>query len=60
VHAVAASIGVGQRRFNGFDPGAFVPGATEAQAQHSADAMVAFNRPSGAGRNGPAYPTSFK
>jgi 2-dehydropantoate 2-reductase len=45
VHAVAASIGVGQRGFNGFDPQAFTPDATEAQARHSVDAMVAFNRP---------------
>jgi 2-dehydropantoate 2-reductase len=45
VHAVAASIGVGQRGFNGFDPAAFTPDATEAQARQSVDAMVAFNRP---------------
>jgi 2-dehydropantoate 2-reductase len=45
VHAVATSIGVGQRGFNGFDPKAFTPDATEAQARHSIDAMVAFNRP---------------
>jgi 2-dehydropantoate 2-reductase len=45
VHAVAASIGVGQRGFNGFDPQAFAPDATEVQARHSVDAMVAFNRP---------------
>jgi 2-dehydropantoate 2-reductase len=45
VHAVAARIGVGQRGFNGFDPQAFAPGATEEQARRSVDAMVAFNRP---------------
>jgi 2-dehydropantoate 2-reductase len=45
VHAVAASIGVGQRGFNGFVPQAFAPDATEAQARYSVDAMVAFNRP---------------
>jgi 2-dehydropantoate 2-reductase len=45
VHAVAASIGVAQRGFNGFDPAAFTPDATEAQARQSVDAMVAFNRP---------------
>jgi 2-dehydropantoate 2-reductase len=45
VQAVAASIGVGQRGFNGFDPAAFAPGATEQQARNSVDAMVAFNRP---------------
>ena len=46
VGAVATSIGVGQRGFNGFDPAAFAPGATEEQARQSVDAMVAFNRPS--------------
>ena len=45
VHAVAARIGVGQRGFNGFDPQAFAPNATEEQARRSVDAMVAFNRP---------------
>ena len=45
VHQVAARIGVGQRGFNGFDPAAFAPTATEAQARQSVDAMVAFNRP---------------
>jgi 2-dehydropantoate 2-reductase len=45
VHAVAARIGVGQRGFNGFDPQAFAPDATEEQARRSVDAMVAFNRP---------------
>jgi 2-dehydropantoate 2-reductase len=42
---VAARIGVGQRGFNGFDPAAFAPDATEDQARRSVDAMVAFNRP---------------
>ncbi len=45
VQAVAARIGVGQRGFNGFDPAAFAPEATEEQARRSVDAMVAFNRP---------------
>ena len=45
VHAVASSIGVGQRGFNGFDPAAFAPGATAADGQASIDAMVAHNRP---------------
>ena len=45
VGAVAAALGVGQRGFNGFDPAAFAPGATEAQARASVAAMVAFNRP---------------
>jgi 2-dehydropantoate 2-reductase len=45
VHAVATAVGAGQRGFNGFDPNAFAPGATGAEAQRSVDAMVAFNRP---------------
>ncbi|WP_158746235.1 ketopantoate reductase family protein [Acidisphaera sp. L21] len=45
VFTVAASIGVGQRGFNGFDPAAFAPGATEQQARASVQAMVDFNRP---------------
>lgn len=45
VHAVAARTGVGQRGFNGFDPTAFGPDATEADARQSVEAMVAFNRP---------------
>ncbi len=44
--AVALAEGVTPRGFNGFDPDAFRPGATEAQARASVDAMVAFNRPS--------------
>lgn len=31
--------------FNGFDPAAFAPGATEEDARRAIDAMVAFNRP---------------
>lgn len=45
VNAVATRIGVGQRGFNGFDPAAFTPEATEEQARQSVAAMVAFNRP---------------
>ena len=44
--AVALAEGVEPRGFNGFDPGAFRPGATEDQARASVAAMVAFNRPS--------------
>lgn len=44
--AVALAEGVTPRGFNGFDPGAFRPGATEDQARRSVAAMVAFNRPS--------------
>jgi len=43
--AVAIAEGVTPRGFNGFDPAAFAPGATEAQAAASVAAMVAFNRP---------------
>ena len=45
VHAVATAIGAGQLGFNGFDPEAFAPSASEADARRSVDAMVAFNRP---------------
>ena len=45
VNSVAAAIAVSQRGFNGFDPTAFAPGATEADAKRSVAAMVAFNRP---------------
>jgi 2-dehydropantoate 2-reductase len=41
--AVGLAEGAKLRGFNGFDPQAFAPGATEAQAQASVDAMVAFN-----------------
>jgi 2-dehydropantoate 2-reductase len=43
---VAVAEGVKPRGFNGFDPEAFKPGASEAAAKASVDAMVAFNRPS--------------
>jgi len=43
--AVARAEGVTPLGFNGFDPEAFSPGATEAQAAASVAAMVAFNRP---------------
>ncbi|HQT76088.1 MAG TPA: 2-dehydropantoate 2-reductase N-terminal domain-containing protein [Rhodopila sp.] len=45
VGAVATALGVSQRGFNGFDPAAFAPGATEQQARRSVADMVAFNRP---------------
>jgi 2-dehydropantoate 2-reductase len=44
--AVALAEGVQPRGFNGFDPDAFRPGATEDAAAASVAAMVAFNRPS--------------
>lgn len=43
---VARAEGVAPRGFNGFDPAAFAPGATEDQARASVAAMVEFNRPS--------------
>lgn len=42
---VARAEGTEPRGFNGFDPHAFQPGATEQQARESIAAMVAFNRP---------------
>ena len=42
---VAQAEGVDALGFNGFDPQAFLPGATEQAARASVDAMVAFNRP---------------
>jgi 2-dehydropantoate 2-reductase len=42
---VALAEGVEPRGFNGFAPDAFRPGATEAAARRSVEAMVAFNRP---------------
>ena len=42
--AVAAALGVLPRGFNGFDPAAFAPGASDAAVAASFDAMVAFNR----------------
>ncbi len=41
---VAAAHGVKPEAFNGFDPAAFVPGASDAAAQASLDEMVVFNR----------------
>jgi 2-dehydropantoate 2-reductase len=41
--AVALAEGVTPRGFNGFDPKAFLPGATEDAARASVAAMVAFN-----------------
>lgn len=42
---VAHAEGVEARGFNGFDPEAFRPGASEAAARASVEAMVVFNRP---------------
>ncbi|MFI5015025.1 MAG: ketopantoate reductase family protein [Hyphomicrobiales bacterium] len=43
--AVALAEGVEPRGFNGYDPDAFRPGASEEAARRSVAAMVAFNRP---------------
>lgn len=45
INAVATATGVSPRGFNGYEPAAFMPGATEQAARASVDAMVAFNRP---------------
>lgn len=45
VLSVANAEGVEAIGFNGFDPKAFEPGASEDAARASIDAMVAFNRP---------------
>jgi 2-dehydropantoate 2-reductase len=49
---VAAAAEVAPEPFDGFDPGAFVPGAAEAQATQSLDALVAFNRRSAKSHSG--------
>jgi 2-dehydropantoate 2-reductase len=45
VNATAEKLGIEPKGFNGYDPKAFAPGADEALAKRSVDAMVAFNRP---------------
>ncbi len=45
VMAVAKAKGVRPRGFNGYDPGAFMPGAPEAGSLASIRAMADFNRP---------------
>lgn len=44
VNAVAASLGIVPRGFNGYEPAAFTAGASADAAQRSVDAMVVFNR----------------
>ena len=46
VLAVAAARGVRHEAFDGFDPAPFMPGASEAGARASLDALVRFNRAS--------------
>lgn len=45
INAVATAIGVKPRGFNGYEPEAFMPGASEDAACASVAAMVTFNRP---------------
>ena len=49
---VAAAARVAPEPFDGFDPRAFAPGAAEAQAIQSLDALVAFNRRSAKSHSG--------
>ncbi|GAB4568375.1 MAG: 2-dehydropantoate 2-reductase [Anaerolineae bacterium] len=44
VLAVAVARGIRPEGFNGFDPAAFMPGASDEEAERSLDEMVAFNR----------------
>ena len=41
---MAVAAGIKPEAFNGFDPAAFLPGASMAAATASLDALVAFNR----------------
>ncbi len=52
VVAVAQAEGVRLEAFNGFDPSAFLPGATPAATKTSFDAMVAHNRKSAKSHSG--------
>ena len=49
---VGAAAQVAPEPFDGFDPGAFAPGAAEAEAIRSLDALVAFNRRSAKSHSG--------
>lgn len=50
--AVAAARGVRPEAFDGFDPAAFAPGASDAEAHASLDALVRFNRGSAKSHSG--------
>ncbi len=52
VLAVACAQGIRPEAFNGFDPAAFVPGASDALAERSLSDMVAFNRRSAKSHSG--------
>jgi 2-dehydropantoate 2-reductase len=50
--AAAAALGVRAEAFDGFDPAAFAPEASDARAHQSLDALVRFNRGSGKSHSG--------
>jgi len=52
VVAVSAAQGIRPEGFNGWDPAAFAPGASQAAADASFDGMVAFNRRSAKSHSG--------
>jgi 2-dehydropantoate 2-reductase len=52
IAAVAAAEGVRLEAFNGFDPKAFLPGASPAETERSFDEMVAHNRRSAKSHSG--------
>lgn len=52
IAAVASAEGVRLEAFNGFDPKAFLPGASPANTEHSFDEMVAHNRRSAKSHSG--------
>jgi 2-dehydropantoate 2-reductase len=52
VGAVAKANGIATEAFNGFDPAAFAPGASQALIDKSLDDMVAFNRRSAKSHSG--------
>jgi len=52
VMAVAVAAGIKPEAFNGFDPAAFLPGASMAAATATLDSLVAFNRRSAKSHSG--------
>ena len=50
--AVAGALGIRPEAFDGFDPGAFAPGAPDTEAHLSLDRLVAFNRESAKSHSG--------
>jgi len=49
---VAGALGIRPEAFDGFDPGAFAPGAPDTEAHLSLDRLVAFNRESAKSHSG--------